>query len=210
MVDGGGIVSTMIEVRCECCGVRKERPLGEVNRSRKLGRRFFCSRSCTAKTANIPKKSKQIVVTCPCGKRVKTSTRRRSKKHCSRKCAATYSYSKTERSLEASRLSGLVNKINLLSTAEVLKRREAWKYVMLERVLRGRDHEFEYEVGGRVFDLALLDVSVLVEFDGPYHSGEVVEDDRRKDEIAEAAGFMVVRRSVIPSTVISSETIGGL
>lgn len=42
-----------IEVTCEICGKVFLRERGEVNRSRKLGRRMFCSRECTG-IANIP------------------------------------------------------------------------------------------------------------------------------------------------------------
>jgi len=93
----------------------------------------------------------------------------------------------------------------------VLKLREGWKYAALERQLAGREYEFEYELGGYVFDLALLDRGVLVEFDGPYHEGGAqAEVDEAKDEAAEAAGFIVVRRPVQPAVVISPTTIRGL
>jgi len=112
---------------------------------------------------------------------------------------------------ESQRQAGLEHSNNLLSQSEVLKRREGWKYAALERVLEGRDYEFEYGLGGYVFDLALLDVGVLVEFDGPYHEqGEQPDVDEVKDTVAERNGFVVVRRAVQPATVISPTTIQGL
>jgi very-short-patch-repair endonuclease len=106
---------------------------------------------------------------------------------------------------------GVAHRANLIKPAEALRRREAWKYAELELALVGRDYAFEFELEGRVFDLALLDEKVLVEFDGPDHSGEKQHlDDQQKERIAEAAGFIVVRRQVVPSTVIGVETLEGL
>lgn len=199
---------TMVEVICDGCEEPVLKSLGEVTRARKLGRRMFCTRSCTAKTANLVRKSQEIVVTCPCGKKVKTTTHNKAKRHCDRSCASKYSM--TEERQRAQRESGKRTK-NLISVAETLKRREGWKYSALKEALGDRDFEFEFELKGRVFDLALLDEKILVEFDGPDHDMSVqAEDDADKDWVAEVAGFMVVRRSVIPSTVISPETIKGL
>lgn len=36
-------------VRCEICKKRFDKPLNEYNRSKKLGRDFYCSRSCSGK-----------------------------------------------------------------------------------------------------------------------------------------------------------------
>ena len=99
---------------------------------------------------------------------------------------------------------------NLLCPAETLKRREAWKYAALKEVLAGRRFEFEYEVEGFVFDLALLDTMVLVEFDGAYHRGGQLETDVRKEEVAKGAGFMIVRREVEAATVVSPAVLDGL
>ena len=117
----------------------------------------------------------------------------------------------SEQRREAQRQAGLDHSENLASVAEVLKSREGWKYAALETTLQGRPHEFEYELGGFVFDLALLDSRVLVEFDGPYHEGvDQRQVDQDKDRAAEAAGFVVVRRMVQPATVIGPNTIRNL
>ena len=146
---------------------------------------------------------------CPCGKRVKTTTHNKAKQHCNRSCASRFSMSDERR--EAQREAGLQHAANLLSTAETLKRREGWKYAALREALADREVEFEFELGGRVFDLALLDTKTLIEFDGPDHQAKnIKEDDAAKEAAAEAAGFIVVRRPVIPSTVISPTSIDGL
>lgn len=196
-------------VPCEVCGddVWKER--SEINRNRKMGRRFFCSRSCSAKAGNAPKKAKEFTMVCPCGAEFVTSTHNKAKRHCSRSCASRFSMNEERR--EAQQKAGEENRANLISAAECLRQREAWKYEVLRSHLKGRPHEFEYEVGGFIFDLALLDVNVLVEFDGREHSvGKQVGYDAEKDAAAEAAGYKVVRRTVEEATVISPATIAGL
>ena len=112
---------------------------------------------------------------------------------------------------EAQQAGGRHTAHQLLSPTEVLKRRESWKYLKLEAALQGRQFEFEYELGGYVFDLALLDTRVLIEFDGPYHlSGAQQADDAKKDAVAHAHGYNVVRRSVVANTAFTPDMIAGL
>jgi very-short-patch-repair endonuclease len=83
--------------------------------------------------------------------------------------------------------------------------------VELERALAHRNHQFEFPIEDRVFDLALLDVGVLVEFDGPYHSSpSQMPRDEEKDDLARRYGFVVVRKAVVPASIIGVETIRGL
>ena len=97
----------------------------------------------------------------------------------------------------AQRDGGIANAHQLLRPDDVLRLREGWKYEALRGALAGRQHVFEYPVADRVFDLALLDTRVLVEFDGPYHRF-ITADDAAKDALAAANGFKVVRRHVEP------------
>jgi very-short-patch-repair endonuclease len=100
---------------------------------------------------------------------------------------------------------------NLCTAAEMLKHREAWKYVLLKEALKGRDYEFEFPLVGCVFDLALKDTAVIVEFDGRYHNDPCQQiRDEEKRKIAEAAGYRVVRRSVEESKVIEPSVIRDL
>lgn len=111
---------------------------------------------------------------------------------------------------EAQRQAGLRHAKNL-SVAAAMKIREAWKYELLRPMLENEDHEFECEIGGFVFDLVLYARKIAVEFDGPEHGiGKRAVTDEEKDRAAEAAGFIVVRRAVLPATVISPETMAGL
>lgn len=200
----------LIEIQCEICGDTVKRLQGEVNRSRRLGRRLFCSRSCSAEASNIPRRSKEFVTTCPfCGDDFVTSTLNRAKTFCSRSCASKGSL--TEKSMKARRESGFKSRKNLLSAVECLRLREGWKYAALREHLGDRLYQFEFEIKECVFDLALLDVQVLVEFDGKYHgSAKQRVRDADKDKVAAEAGFKVVRRRVEQSTVISPATIAGL
>jgi len=197
---------------CSLCGTSVEKENREINRARKKGRKLYCSLACAAQAGNLPRRAKEIVLTCPgCGKQFKTTTHNKAKRHCSRSCASKASMSEDRR--ESQRAGGLQTVGNLLSPAETLKRREGWKYAALREALAesGRDFEFEFALGDRVFDLALKDVGVLVEFDGPYHTAETQQDDDSdKDALAEAAGFTIVRRAVLPATVIDPDTLEGL
>ena len=200
---------SIVKIPCEVCGSMIQRELKEVNRSIRLGRRFFCGLSCSAVASNQSKKSTEIILTCPCGQKFKSSTHSKASRHCSRRCASLYSMSEDRR--QSQRRGGEVSKGNLISTQEVLKHRESWKYVGLEKILEGRDYEFEYQIDKYVFDLALLDKKILVEFDSPYHRDSKQKIvDATKDQIAKDFGFILIRRPVQQSMIISPETIAGL
>lgn len=200
-----------VAVSCWRCGAEVFKESGEVNRARRLGRNLFCSLSCVAQYANGPRQSRTLAMACPtCGVTFETSTHNKAKRHCSRSCASKGSMTEGRRA--AQRAAGLEHAKNLMaSTAEVLKRREAWKYAPLEEALRDRPHEFEYQLGKYVFDLALFDTNVLVEFDGPYHDWtKQREVDRDKERVAAQHGFTIERRRVQQAAVISPATLSGL
>jgi len=80
--------------------------------------------------------------------------------------------------------------------AAALLSREKWKYQRLEDYLSGKEepHTFEFPLGRHIFDLALLDQKLLIEFDEQYHSGKKQKAaDARKDRYAEKRGWHVVR-----------------
>lgn len=200
-----------VRLVCANCGKEFDKPAGEYRRRIKEGHtKFFCSRSCSAIAANKKRKSMTIEKVCPvCGKMFTTKDNRHEATFCSRSCASKGSM--TPKRIEAQSLSGKQHTDNLLSPSATLKLREQWKYVEVDKALRQRKHEFEYPLGGYVFDLALLDVNVLVEFDGPdHHNAHQEKIDREKDIIARSCGFMVVHRDVEPATVISPSAIRGL
>jgi very-short-patch-repair endonuclease len=202
----------MIKIQCSRCEKEVEKPRGEVNRSLRLGRKLYCSTSCAAIVGNTPKKSRPVLRVCPiCGAEVRSSTRRRAPRFCSRSCASKGSVTETRRA--AQRAAGRAASANLISTAESLKIRESWKYELLRTALESekRDFEFEYELENFVFDLALHDKKILVEFDGRYHTGEVqLARDEEKNCAARRNGFCIIRRKVINMSVISPEVLRGL
>lgn len=201
---------SMIDCICEWCGESFQKVLAEFKRSERIGRKHFCSLSCGAKDQNSKIKAKEVVKICPeCKKKFVSTTKKKAATFCSRSCASKGSMNEDRRL--AQREAGLRFVDNLISTDEVLKRREAWKYELLKKALDGRDHEFEYALENSVFDLALFDKKILVEFDGPYHKlDSQIERDLEKDAIAARNGFLVIRRTVAQAQVILPETIEGL
>lgn len=201
-----------IEIECEGCGEKIFKSVSEVNRSIRLGRKMFCSLSCTARTLNAPRKSKEITMICPgCGKSFVTTTHNKAKRRCSRSCASSSSMSENRRN--AQRIAGQSKKDNLLSVSQTLKRREEWKYTAIQNVLKNNNRKFEieFEIEGFVFDLALFDTMTLVEFDGPYHECITQKDsDYQKEQKAKEHGFSVVRRKVVQSKIIDPLTIENL
>lgn len=100
-----------------------------------------------------------------------------------------------------------------MSSSETLKHREAWKYIALEAYLvkANRKHEFEFSLGEYVYDLALFDQKILVEFDEPWHHcPKQQEIDVKKDAYGKTAGFSVIHLNVKPMSVIDPETLIGL
>jgi very-short-patch-repair endonuclease len=199
-----------VELKCEQCGCLFERYVGEVKRSLKIGRGSFCSRECAAIVSNENKRSKRFVMNCPvCGVEFETSTHNKAKRHCSRGCASKGSVTPERR--KAMSDAGNKNAANLLTVAETMKRREAWKYTALREHLGDRPFEFEFPLDGFVFDLALFDSMVLVEFDGKYHNTRAQMDlDAMKEKVAIKNGFRVERRATATVSVISPAVINGL
>lgn len=107
--------------------------------------------------------------------------------------------------------SGNLNSDNLIKPEQTLKIREAFKYELMLKLLNEHkiDHEFEYRLGEYIFDLAIFDSEILVEFDESYHSWSVQkESDSIKQKFAESKGFTVIRietenSSVIPAKVLN-------
>lgn len=93
---------------------------------------------------------------------------------------------------------------------ETLRRREAWKYVELVRLLTvaGITAVFEYRLEQWVFDLAVPCARTLVEFDGGYHGkGQQAVSDDDKDECAARCGWRVIRIATADSAVIPASVL---
>lgn len=210
------MADSTVLIACVYCDRRLNKRKAEIDRQRRAGRTaFFCSLSCAAHYRNKARKSKAIRRTCPaCGAMFATTTKKRAARFCSRGCASRGSVT-AHRRVQAQR-SGRANRENLISPQMVLKRREAWKYVKLGAALAGRPHEFEFcfpddEAATFVYDLALLEEKIVVEFDGPYHEVSAQrEEDRLKDVFAQEHGWQVIRRLTPQNVVIEVEVIRDL
>jgi len=189
-------------VSCAWCDKRFLRENGEIRRSERLGRDHFCCMS-HAKLAHSKRKP-EIEKVCPyCDSTFVTRTNKSEKTFCSPSCASAGSMTTERRA--AQRKAGKSH-VDNLDVAKSLRSRERWKYEEVRTALQiaRRDFQFEYRIGDHIFDLALLDSRVLVEFDGPYHSSRSQRIiDQQKDEIARANGFRITRVQTDKKTIIS-------
>lgn len=200
-----------VEIDCANCNAKVTKEVREFNRAQRLGRRLFCDLRCAALLANKPRRASKIMIPCPtCGDVMETSSKKRARKFCSRSCASSGSVTAYRR--EAQRKAGLQHMGNLCDVSDTLKKREGWKYDQIRLKLQneGRVFEFEYRIGRWVFDLALLDAMVLVEFDGPSHAGKQADLDQMKSVDGRSAGFAVIRRKVAAAERIPLRAIVGL
>lgn len=132
----------------------------------------------------------------------------KAKHFCSRECASAGSV--TEHRLAKQSESGLRHKGNLLTTAETLRLREAWKYTEVAALLTslGLEFQFEYDHPPFVYDLYLPQRRLVVEFDAPNHDyGPVLENDAQKETAAVAAGLRLVRIRTEVNVVISTDEL---
>ena len=204
---------TMVALECFWCGNEFNLRVAEVNRRLKDGAdRFFCSRSCSAKCGNEERgnKRKQITKTCPqCLESFETTTGAHEATFCSRGCASKGSV--TEHRRRRAREMGKRNlRHDTATLAASLRSREYWKYKRLETFLLFEQEVFEFEhvVGDYIFDLALPNRMILVEFDGPDHANTwQAEQDKDRDEEAANAGWDIFRIPVTPNTQINPEVL---
>lgn len=196
----------MTTVLFENCGKEVQRPQKEVNRSKKLGRRQFCSNSCGAITINAPRKSKVITKDCQhCKKKFITKDNQHEATFCSRSCASLGSITDLRRSFYRK------GRVENLDTSKGMKVREAWKYVDLEKILQKIPHEFEFKLGKYIFDLQLSSTKMLIEFDGAGHrAGSEKLQDTIKDHTAKTLGYRVIRIPVLPNSVIPAVSLTGI
>ena len=195
----------IIEVGCTFCGDKVTKPLKEYTRSKKLGRLFFCNNSCSTSYKNLGRKARIVEKVCPnCGNTFLGSTKKKSKTYCTAGCASSHSYYRSGPRMEAARKYGELNKGNLNSPFETLRKRESWKYKDLGQFLLdiGIEYEFEFPLKEFVFDLHIRP-DILVEFDDPYHdfpSQKVI--DEIKDKTAFESGYSIVRIKVNKNSTI--------
>jgi len=200
-----------VPLECSYCSKPFLLSKAEYNRQVRKGReRFFCSRSCSAKYGNDNRenRTREIEKTCPyCDKSFKTRTGKTEATFCSRGCASAGSVTKYRREKAREMGSQNVGAINDIAViAKGLRTRESWKYEELKKFFlsRGERFEPEYPLGRYVFDLALPDRKLFLEFDGKDHEWTVMaQKDAEKDEFAESKGWKVVRIRVNKNTRFS-------
>jgi very-short-patch-repair endonuclease/DNA-directed RNA polymerase subunit RPC12/RpoP len=199
-----------IDVVCEYCASTVTKPLKEYTRSMKKGMKMFCSNSCGAKFNNhsreMPDQEAQCEL-CSSSFMAKRMAGRWTR-FCSRECASKGSYNENRRQSVLKLVASGFGRGNLITASAALKMREAWKYVELASTLQGVSHEFEYPMGNSVYDLALFDSKIIIEFDGDDHRTQKQQwIDRSKDISAKEAGFTVVRVPVEAAKVIPASAI---
>jgi len=196
-----------IDLECNWCNKPFKKELKEVVRQWKKGRDvFYCSSSCAGNKGNYHRKSPVIEKICPvCDKTFETKMNSHEATFCSRSCASAGSV--TEYRRYKARQAGLASaKNNLISPEEALKKREAWKYINVKKCLESlnENFEFEYRMEDCIYDLALMDRKLFIEFDGPDHDGPVqIERDSLKNKVANKNGWQVKRIAVDSNSVIN-------
>ena len=200
-----------IIVRCSYCKeLFEKKDVNEFYRRIALGYTdFYCNLSCNAKARNQKYRNKEADVNCKyCGNTFTTTIRQdgsQDKTFCSRSCASAGSVTdaRRQRMSEGGKIGGSMTG-NADNISKLLKSREAWKYVQCRTLLEsfGLNFEFEYPIDDAVFDLALPDNMILIEFDGDNHQYEELIRDAEKDVIASSNGWTLHRISVESNTAI--------
>lgn len=131
--------------------------------------------------------------------------------YCSRSCANARVHSDETRNKLSIRNKGI--KPHLNCTASSLRNREKWKYSKIERFLiaKGISYKFEFLLPDSkfIYDLALLDAKLLIEFDASYHTGRQLITDHEKERLAYNLGWKVVRiptktNHIFPAVIIKN------
>ena len=195
-----------VKIFCNYCGNEVFKEPKEINRQLKknANAKFYCNNTCSGLD-----KGKYIIKQCPvCNNyfECKISNKRTNKTFCSRECASAGSITKAR--IEAGRKVGLLhNASNSLDlTASSLRSRESWKYKKIKQYLIDNkiNYQFEYVIEKFIYDLALIDLKILIEFDGPYHEWL---DDNNKDILALSYNWKIIRIKTEPNTEIEIDKL---
>jgi very-short-patch-repair endonuclease len=146
-----------------------------------------------------------------CKKDFETYTGKGESDFCSRGCASAGSVTdyRRQRAVEQGRVN--VKNISDISViAKGLKTREGFKYKELQEslLITGCEFEFEYPLGKYIYDLALKDKMIFVEFDSIYHDAQFQkESDLEKQKQAEVNGWRLIRIRTAPNEIMSFKLI---
>jgi len=212
------MAQVMVTETCRWCGAGFEMRVAERRRQRKHGvTNFFCSRSCACSYGNSLRDdlTRIIVKRCPvCGADFETRADSHEATFCSRSCASAGSVTpyRSKRAAEVGR--AVMAEKNPEMIASGLRVREWWRYDDLDVVLTVADvaHQFEYPITDCgttcIYDLALIDRQILVEFDGPYHNGDKQKlRDEVKELVAQNTGWQLVRVRVPTGAAVPADAI---
>lgn len=209
-------MGTTITIKCANCSAAKDIDRSEYNYQVSRGREnFFCSRTCSAQFNNQKNKRwfKRIQVCEYCQKSFETESHYEVR-FCSRECASAGSITEYRRQKmsEGGHRGQQLHPGSPADMCKILKTREGWKYEEIKSYLdyANINYEFEYLVDKYVFDLALFDYKIFIEFDSDYHlNSHQQEIDKLKRETATKLGWSVIHidtdsNAVLPSSLISS------
>jgi very-short-patch-repair endonuclease len=188
---------TKIKLFCDYCGFEFDKEQKEIKRKLKLdsNSKFYCSLICAGYGKPKIKQIKYEEKICPkCHIKFTCNVldKKTNRTFCSRECASSGSVS--EKRIQAGRKLGLDKNSHTTNiVAASLRSREMWKYIQInnELIERKINYQFEYVIENSIFDLALIDLKILIEFDGPYHKW--LESDRCKTELADNYGWKLIR-----------------
>lgn len=213
----------VVTITCVHCGAMAEKPEAEIRRQRRKGRdRFFCSLSCAAFYNRSVRSDRcvEVVRVCPiCDVSFKSKTGVHGRVFCSRSCASRGSMTahRLARAVETGKqaLASGGGMFTMESRAKGQRVKEYWKYVEVAAALeaKGIAHDFEYVIDGvgAVYDLALHDQRLLIEFDGYYHlDAPQAIRDAEKDRWAIERGWSVQRVATPSNCVISASSLDGI
>lgn len=206
---------TDVPLICSTCGKAFMKRKGDYNKQLRLGQtNFFCSYSCSVRYGNSLRTDlkHELHKVCPvCDAEFTTMSGKGEASFCSRSCASKGSVTDYRRA--KAREMGLKNCDygigSIESIAAAMRNREAPNYIKLADYLQKSKvaYTFEYPLGSFIFDLALPDKKLLIEFDGVYHESSAIKaKDKLKSNFAVGQGWTVCRVPVEPG-IISAATI---
>lgn len=201
---------------CKQCGMEFEKDIKEYNRRIKLGKtEFFCGNSCSMIYKNSQRTDlrQEITKECPyCGKKFVTLTGSKESTFCSRECASSgsmteYRIKKAKETSENNK-SFIEHKGSIQKIANILKTREASKYIEIEKFLESKKikHEFEFVLKNFIYDLCIEKYKILIEFDedGHNYKNQIIID-KKKDKVAIDNGYSIERIVIKKNEKIYSE-----
>lgn len=199
------------DIYCGWCGALSRKAKSEIDRQLKKGRAvFFCNNSCSGYYVRaIKDKPRQQGKVCLfCNKEFITGVGKAERTFCSRGCASSGSVTEVrkEAARKAFKLNGLKCNTSVAGVANMMKKREAFRYQKLLAYLDGKiiKHEFEKPIDRFVYDLVIEDSKLIFEFDEArsYAGVKQADIDAEKDKMAQQHGYKIVRIPVNPKEII--------